>query len=294
MVVVVVVVNHRRFDSIRFDSIDHHTGHGSRHVVVVVVILIRPIPPPEAFFKRTSGINGRRPTSSSSGSSGSSSTGPLRLLPRIPHRGLGLPGHGGFALPVRGPGASGVLLARPQARQDDLLHAGLDAALVDPGVQPAVDQLGDLRYVLQAGAGADEGADAQVKAVVGQEGEGEGGRRRRRGRRGRWWLLLLSLSLRWGAVAGRVAGGRGVGRQEGDGERAGEALDRDGQGDGQDGGERVGIVEDHLRLDAQGDEVAQVHVHPRLQPGSLGPVRIAIVVIHGMHPAIAQDWKFLP
>lgn len=161
-------------------------------------------------------------------------------------------------------------------------------------MQPAVDQLGDLRYVLQAGAGADEGADAQVEVVVGQEGEGEGGRRRRRRRRGRWWLLLLSLSLRWGAVAGRVAGGRGVGRQEGDRERAGEALDRDGQGDGQDGGERVGIVEDHLRLDAQGDEVAQVHVHPRLQPGSLGPVRIAIVVIHGMDPAIAQDRKLLP
>lgn len=268
-------------------SVDHHARHRSRHVI----ILIRPISPPQPFFKRTR-ID--RPTDPTLFPMSSLPIPPPllfhlppRLLPHIPHRNLDLLRHNndGFLLLVRGSRASCVLLPRPQARQDDLLHAGLDAAFVDPGVQPAVDQLGDLGYVLQARAGAHEGADAEVEAVVGQEGEGEGGRRRR----GR--LLLV---LRCAAVAGRGAGGRGVGRQEGYRERAGETHDRDGEGDGEDGGERIGVVKDDFRLDAQGDEIAQVHVHPCLQPRPLGPVCIAIIIIHGMDPAIAQNREFLP
>lgn len=45
-------------------------------------------------------------------------------------------------------------------------------------------------------------------------------------------------------------------RQEGDGERAGESHNTDGERYWQDGSEGLWVVEDHLRLYAQCDEVA--------------------------------------
>ena len=68
--------------------------------------------------------------------------------------------------------AARVALAGPQRGQDNLLEAGLDGALIEPGVDAGLDELGNLGDVLEAGAGADEGADREVEAVVVEEGEG--------------------------------------------------------------------------------------------------------------------------
>ncbi len=125
-------------------------------------------------------------------------------------------------------------------------------------MQPAVHQLGDLGYILQAGAGADEGADADVEAVVGEEGEGEGG---------------------------RVGGGGG---DEGHGQRAGEADDGDGEGDGQDGGEGGGVVEGDFRFEGEGYKVGEVEVHAGLEAGVVG-----VVVDDRVDAAVAEDGELV-
>lgn len=58
-----------------------------------------------------------------------------------------------------------------------MLETRLNAAFVEPGMQTRFDQLGDFGDVLEARAGAEEGADGEVEAVVVEEGEGEGGGR---------------------------------------------------------------------------------------------------------------------
>ena len=69
---------------------------------------------------------------------------------------------------------AGILLPRPQTRHCNLLEPRFHAPFIKPGVESLLDKLGDLRDILQAGAGADEGADGEVEAVVVEEGECEG------------------------------------------------------------------------------------------------------------------------
>ncbi len=128
-------------------------------------------------------------------------------------------------------------------------------------MQPAIDQLGDLRYILQAGSGADERADADVEAVVGEEGEGEGG---------------------------GVGGGGG---DEGHGQRAGEADDGDGEGDGQDGGEGGGVVEGDFGFEGEGYKVGEVEVHAGLEAGVI--VAVGVVVDDGVDAAVAEDGELV-
>ena len=61
---------------------------------------------------------------------------------------------------------SSVFLPRPQTRKCNLLNPRFHASLVDPGVKPILHHLRNFGYVLQAGPGADERSDVEIKTVI--------------------------------------------------------------------------------------------------------------------------------
>lgn len=125
-----------------------------------------------------------------------------------------------------------------------------------------LDELGYLGDVLEAGAGADEGADGEVEAVVVEEGECQRGRTTRGGALGGVVVLVVDGV----GIRGRSGGGRRRRRgNKGHGEGAGEPHDAYGEGDGENGHAGGGPVEDERGLDAEGYDVGEVDVHAGLE-----------------------------
>ena len=209
----------------RFSSIRYHRRHGPRHIIL-------PPPHPQPFLKPpfillAASSPGRRGPIRSPPPTPKciplplflSQTSILRKRILIPRLSTTLPIRTTTSRPTHIP------FPRPEAGKLHLLHAGLDAPLVDPLVQPGFHQLRDLGDVLQSGAGAHERADREVEAVVREEGEGEGGG-------GGWGGGRVRGGVGGGGCSGRrrrVCGGR---RHEGDGERARETYHAYGKSDG--------------------------------------------------------------